>query len=181
MKILKQYLSSLFLLAVIALLYFFRQDLALQSLKTSLSSVKTMLGILPPLLIIIHSIDTLISKELILKHMGEDAGIRGYLWALILGSFAAGPLYTAFPIAAILSRKGARLSYIIFFLGIWTTTKLPIFLLELNLFGIRFTMLHAVTGIICFYGLSILMEKYLLKNINEKISQRLINIMDEGA
>lgn len=180
MKLLKRYLSSLFVLGLIGILYFFRQDMALQSLNTSLNSVKTMLGILPPLLIIVNSIDTLVSKEIILKHMGENAGIRGYIWALILGTFAAGPLYAAFPIAAILSRKGAHLSYIIFFLGIWTTTKLPIFLLELSLFGIRFTTLHAVTGVICFYILSVLMAKYLLKGQEEKISKRLIALLDDG-
>lgn len=180
MKVLKQYFSSLIVLVIITSLYFFSQDLAILAMKSSFASIKTMLGILPPLLIIIHSIDNLVSKEIILKHMGENAGIRGYIWALILGTFAAGPLYAAFPIAAILSRKGAHLSYIIFFLGIWTTTKLPIFLLELNLFGVRFTTLHAVTGIICFYFLSILMEKYLLKDKKEEIVQRLSNILDNG-
>lgn len=180
MKVLKQYISSLIILLVLGALYFFKQDLAIQSIKSSLFSIKTMLGILPPLLIIVHSIDTLVSKEVILKHMGEDAGIRGYIWALILGTFAAGPLYAAFPIAAILSRKGAHLSYIIFFLGIWTTTKLPIFLLELNLFGISFTTLHAVTGIICFYLLSLLMEKYLLKGKQKEIAQRLDTLLNDG-
>lgn len=180
MKTVKQYISSLIVLVVIGCLYFIKQDLALLAVKSSFASIKTMLGILPPLLIIIHSIDSLVSKEIILKHMGENAGIRGYLWALILGTFAAGPLYAAFPIAAILSRKGAHLSYIIFFLGIWTTTKLPIFLLELNLFGIRFTTLHAVTGIICFYLLSIFMEKYLLSNKKEEIRQNLNNLLSEN-
>lgn len=180
MKVIKQYLSSFIMLAVIGTLYFFRQDIALQAMKSSFASIKTMLGILPPLLIIIHAIDSLVSKEIILKHMGEDAGMRGYFWALILGTFAAGPLYAAFPIAAILSRKGAHLSYIIFFLGIWTTTKLPIFLLELNLFGIRFTTLHAVTGIISFYLLSVIMEKYLLKDKKEEIAQRLDKFLNEG-
>lgn len=168
MKKLKPYLMTIILLIIIGILYFLQEEIAVNSLKISADSAFTMMGILPPILIIVNMFDVWVPKELIIRHMGEDAGIKGYLWAFSLGTLAAGPLYAAFPVAAVLAKKGAHLAYIVFFLGIWTTTKLPIFLYELNFFGAQFTGIHIVTGISAFLMLSILMEKVLLKNkINE--------------
>jgi hypothetical protein len=39
--------------------------------------------------------------------MGEGSGPKGVALAFLLGSFAAGPLYGAFPFAAVLMKKGA--------------------------------------------------------------------------
>lgn len=44
-------------------------------------------------------------KETLMKYMGEKSGIYGILFSLLLGGIAAGPLYVAFPIAALLLKK----------------------------------------------------------------------------
>lgn len=173
MKLLKQYKWTLIGLAVLAVLYFFNRDLAVRSASLSLNSVSTMLGILPPILILVNLMDAWIPKEVIIKHMGENAGFNGYFWAFVLGTLGAGPLYAAFPVAAMLAKKEARLTYIIFFLGVWTTTKLPIFMYELNFFGLTFTSVHVLTGLGSFFLLSLLLEKVLLKNSIGQVYERL--------
>lgn len=40
-----------------------------------------------------------------MKYMDKKSGIYGILFSLLLGGIAAGPLYVAFPIAALLLKK----------------------------------------------------------------------------
>ncbi|PEE25936.1 hypothetical protein CON98_33275, partial [Bacillus toyonensis] len=76
-----------------------------------------------------------VKKETLMKYMGKNSGVYGILFSLLLGGIAAGPLYVAFPIAALLLQKGASIRYIVFFLGVWTTAKLPILVYEFSSFG----------------------------------------------
>ncbi|QEN06848.1 hypothetical protein EXM22_02135 [Oceanispirochaeta crateris] len=176
MKGLKDYALTLLMLIILGVLFFIKKDTATSALQISLSSVGSMLKILPPILITMNLLDVLIPKEVVIRHMGHDAGLKGYLWALILATFAAGPLYAAFPIAALLGKKDARLSYLIFFLGMWTVTKLPVFTYELEFFGVPFTSIHVVTGIIFYYFLSIILEKVFLKNEKQHIYRSLAEV-----
>jgi len=176
MKIIKEYKMAIILLTIILILYFFKKDIALNSINLSLKSAVSMIGILPPILLIVNLLDAWIPRETIVRHMGDDAGLKGYFWAFILGTFAAGPLYAAFPVAALLAKKGARLAYIVFLLGIWTTTKLPIFMYELNFFGYRFTIIHVLTGVIVYLFISIFMEKVLLKNKITEVYKKLSEV-----
>ena len=169
MKLLREYLLTLLALVVLAIIYTVNRGTAVESVTISLSGVWMMFQILPPILIIMNLLDALVPKELVMKHMGREAGFRAYFWAFVLGTFAAGPLYAAFPIAALLAKKNARLSSLVFFLGMWTVTKLPVFTYELNYFGLPFTGLHILTGIVFYFLLSILLEKLFLKNDQEQI------------
>ena len=164
MKLIKDYKMALILLVIIFVLFFLKKEIAVNSINLSLKSALSMIGILPPILLIVNLLDAWVPREAIVRHMGDDAGMKGYFWAFILGTFAAGPLYAAFPVAALLAKKGARIAYIVFLLGIWTTTKLPIFMYELNFFGSQFTLIHIMTGILVYFLFSILFEKVLLKN-----------------
>lgn len=173
MKLLKKYKLTLVTLVVLLVLFFVRREFAVSAIGISLSSVGIMLTILPPILLIVNLLDVLIPREVIIRHMGENARFKGYFWAFALGTFGAGPLYVAFPIAALLAKKGARLAFIVFFLGTWTTTKLPIFLYELNFFGVTFTSIHVFTGFSAFFLISILMEKILLKKDRDLVYAKL--------
>ncbi|NCN05664.1 MAG: hypothetical protein GW949_08535 [Spirochaetales bacterium] len=48
--------------------------------------------------------------------MGPDSGFKGTALAFFIGSTAAGPLSGAFPVAAVLMKKGASFSNILIFL-----------------------------------------------------------------
>lgn len=154
-------------------MFFIKKDIATGAVKKTVLSFWTMFRILPPILIIMNCLDVLIPRELVIKHMGKDAGLRGFFWAFVLGTFAAGPIYAAFPIAAMLAKKEARLAYLIFFLGMWTVTKLPIVSYELSYLGLSYTGLHVLTGIIFYYFLSLVMEKFLLRHDSEDIYEKL--------
>jgi len=75
-----------------------------------------------------------------MKFMGPGSGIKGPIIAFVLGSAAAGPLYGAFPVAAVLMKKGASFTNILIFIGAWSTTKIPMLLFEMNALGHRFAL-----------------------------------------
>ncbi|GAB1457142.1 hypothetical protein MASR2M48_24500 [Spirochaetota bacterium] len=66
---------------------------------------KTMLLVIPPIFILLGLLDVWVPRRRMIKYMGSGAGIK-VLIAFLLGSFAAGPLYGAFPFAATLMKKG---------------------------------------------------------------------------
>ncbi|MDX9935024.1 MAG: permease, partial [Sphaerochaetaceae bacterium] len=96
--------------------------------------------------------------------------IKGALIAFVLGSFAAGPLYGAFPFAAVLMEKGASITNIMIFIGAWSTTKLPMLLFEVTSMGYRFALSRLAIDII-----GIILIAYAVKvSLSPKDIERLI-------
>jgi uncharacterized membrane protein YraQ (UPF0718 family) len=69
------------------------------------------------------------------------------LLAFLLGSAAAGPLYAAFPVAAVLMKKGVKFPNIMIFIGAWSTTKIPMFLFEFSALGGKFALTRLLVNI----------------------------------
>ena len=110
-----------------------------------------------------------LKKEIFIKHMGEDSGFKGIMWAFILGTIGAGPTYGAFPVAALLIKKGARIAYAIFFLGIWSAVKLPLVIFESTAMGIKFTTIHIVIMVLTYLLGSFAIEKLLSKESKDEL------------
>ncbi len=160
MKELKRYRFFFILLLGLFVLTFINQSLGWTALQLTRNSILDMLFLLPPVLIFVGLLDQWVKKETLMKYMGEKSGIYGILFSLLLGGIAAGPLYVAFPIAALLLKKGASIRYIVFFLGVWTTAKLPILVYEFSSFGVTFTLIHICFGLVFFYIMGIIFERF---------------------
>lgn len=131
-----------------------------------------MLSLLPPVFIFVGLPDVWVPKETIIRYMGENSGWKGIIMALFLGSAAAGPLYVAFPITALLLRKRARLAYVLFFLGVWSTTKLPILLYEISYMRLKFTAIHVAVGLPFFLLFSMIIEKVMPEDSRESLYRK---------
>jgi len=142
MNYLKDYKWVIFLILILIGVYFVNNDLGTKAATSSLSNLKAMLMLVPPIFIIMGLLDVWVPKEFLIKYMGHESTVTGLLIAFLLGTAAAGPLYLAFPIGQMLLKKGARLAYVIFFLGVWSSTKLTIVLFEIASLGFKFTMIH---------------------------------------
>jgi len=77
-----------------------------------------------------------------MKYMGLDSGLKGLLIAFILGSVAAGPLYAAFPVAAMMLKKGGSIRNVCIFIGAWSTTKIPMLTFEASGLGVPFMVVR---------------------------------------
>jgi len=103
--------------------------------------------IIPPIFVLLGLLDDWVPRETMVKFMGEDSGMKGIVLAIIIGSAAAGPLYAAFPVAAIFMRKGVKFTNVLIFIGAWSTTKIPMFLFEMSSLGVKFALTRLLIDI----------------------------------
>ncbi|PKM57766.1 MAG: permease [Firmicutes bacterium HGW-Firmicutes-3] len=157
-----QHKFTLTFLFIILVMAFIEPSYAKSSLNISFDNLVTMMGVIPPIFLLIGLMDVWIPKETMIKYMGEHSGMTGLFFSFLLGSMAAGPLYAAFPIAALLLRKGARFAYVFFFLGTWTSAKLPLVLFEMTSLGVLFTLIH-ITSMMLMYLIGSFYLESLLK------------------
>lgn len=158
-KIAKRYLFFLLLLLLNVLLLIIEPKLGREVASLSLDNLLEMLSIIPPIFLLLGLMDVWVPKETIMKFMGKDAGIKGGLFAFVLGSFSSGPLYASFPVAMVFLKKGVSLTNIFIFLGAWSTTKIPMMLFEITQLGIKFALIRFGLNLIAIFVLAVIMEK----------------------
>ena len=107
--------------------------------KTAMSFIE-MLSFIPPIFVILGLLDVWVPREKVVNHLGAGSGIIGVMLAILIGSAAAGPLYGAFPVAAVMMKKGAGFFNIMVFIGAWATLKIPMFLFETQYMGGLFSV-----------------------------------------
>ncbi len=146
-KTLKRYRAFLIALMVVAVIFLLNRSLGLEILGITVFSFKEMIMVIPPVFILLGLLDVWVPKEAMIKIMGEGSGIIGVFLAILMGSVAAGPLYGAFPVAAVLMKKGVKFSNIMIFIGAWSTTKIPMFMFELSSLGAKFAFTRLAVDI----------------------------------
>ena len=127
-----------------------------------------MLKLLPCAFILIGLFEVWVKRETVERHFGEESGIRGYIWAVLLAGTTVGGLYVAFPVAYSLYSKGAKLSVILTYIGASAICRMPMVIFEASFLGIKFTMIRLLVSLPLVIVTSILLGDYLAKR-NYKI------------
>ncbi|MDW7671788.1 MAG: permease [Bacillota bacterium] len=154
--VLKKYRGFFIALAALLIMTLIDRSLGVKAIGITVYSFKEMILILPPIFILLGLLDVWVPRETMVKYMGDNSGVRGILLAIFIGSAAAGPLYGAFPVAAVFMKKGVKFSNILIFIGAWSTTKIPMFLFEMASLGKVFAitrLLINIPGIILIAGI----------------------------
>jgi uncharacterized membrane protein YraQ (UPF0718 family) len=146
-KFIQRYKFFLLLIFVNIILIIYHPEIGLKSIETSSTSLIEMIIVVPPIFLLLGLFDIWVPRETIIALMGEKSGILGISLALLLGSFSAGPLYAAFPVAAVLMNKGSKFSNILLFVGAWATTKRPMLLFEASSMGWKFMLTRLIINI----------------------------------
>lgn len=171
-NILKKYRAFLVVLLGLLILTFFNQNIGFKAISVTAFSFKEMILVIPPIFVLLGLLDVWVPKETMIKYMGEGSGLKGILLSIFIGSAAAGPLYGAFPVAAVFMKKGVSFKNILIFIGAWSTTKIPMFLFEISSLGSKFAvtrLLVDIPGIIIIaFVLSKLVPMNEVKAIYEK-------------
>ncbi len=147
MKIFKKYMTFIIATIVILITYMWNQKIGLKAIDTVKISFKEMMMVIPPVFVLMGLLDVWMPKDVMVKYMGDGSGFKGILLSMFLGSVAAGPLYGAFPVAAVLMKKGVKLTNILIFIGAWSTTKISMFLFELSSLGSKFAITRLIVNI----------------------------------
>lgn len=124
---------------------------------------KEMAMILPAVFVIMGLVSVWMEREFIVRFLGEGSGVKGVVLSFILGSIPMGPLYVAFPLAAVLLKKGAKVANIIIFLSAWACIKLPAELMEFQFLGWKFTLVRYLATLLVVVILSEIMERIFFK------------------
>ena len=106
-----------------------------------------MLKILPCAFVLIGLFEVWVKKETVEKHLGAEAGIRGYLWSFVLAGTTVGGLYVAFPVAYSLYRKGARLGVIFSYIAAAAICRIPMTIFEASFLGAKFSIIRLLVSL----------------------------------
>jgi len=164
MKI-KKYTRSLFTVSAFALFVLIS---ALTGYQTGITSgkrliyfISEMASLLPPAFVIIGLFEVWVKREHIEQHLGEDSGIKGYLWAIVLAATVVGGLYVALPLGYVLQKKGASLGVIFTYLNAAAICRIPMGLFELSFLGPKFTILRFLVSLPLLTLIAYLFSRYL--------------------
>lgn len=122
-----------------------------------------MLKIVPFAFILIGLFEVWVKREIVEKHLGEESGLKGYLWAIVLAGTIVGPLYVALPIAYSLHKKGAKFGVIFTYVGASAICRVPMATFEASFLGIKFTAIRLLVSLPLVIVTSMMLGKYLTK------------------
>ena len=166
---LKRYGAFFLLLIAGAVTGLILPDLGKAALNNTLGSFKEMLSVLPPIFILLGLLDVWVDRATMVKYTGKGSGFRGVLIAFLLGSAAAGPLYAAFPFAAVMLKKGASLTNVLIFIGAWSTTKIPLLAFEASSMGLTFMLVRLGLSLVGIPLIALVTDRVLGKSGREEI------------
>lgn len=145
-KTLKQWLFDYRLALIVAaadlLIWIFWPAQAPAVIRNTGDYLVEMVVILIPVAVLMGLFEVWVPKQLIGKYLGRESGWKGILLALLFGAAPTGPLYVAFPIAAMLLKKGASPLNVIVLLNAWAAIKIPQLLVEANFLGPSFMLVR---------------------------------------
>ena len=131
-------------------------------ISSSKGFLMEMILILPAVMILMGLFAVFVPNDVIVKYLGRSSGIKGIFLAIFMGAFPTGPLYVAFPIAAALLKKGARISNIIAFLSAWACIKIPQELVELQFLGLKFMITRLLLTVVFVIVMGTVIEQIVL-------------------
>lgn len=134
------------------------RDKGSRALRVSWEYFQEMVFILPAVMIMMGLFAVWVRRESVVRYLGQGSGLTGLLLAILLGTLPTGPLYVAFPLAAMLLGKGARVAVVMVFLSAWACIKLPLELVELQFLGWKFTLLRLGLTVALVIPMSLLAE-----------------------
>ena len=169
MKTIIRYEYPIIFLFILIVMYLVNREMGEVAIEGTVNNILELIKLVPPVFVLLGLMDIWIPNEKMIKFMGANAGFKGIILAFLLGSFAAGPLYAAFPVGAMLLRKGSTIKNVMIFTGAWACTKVPMLLIEISTLGIKFTITRLIVEII-----GIIIVAYIIERSLSKEEQKLI-------
>ena len=146
-KLCKRYFFFISMLCLTIVVFFIDNNIGLKAFSIANDSFLQMLGVLPPIMLMLGLMDVWIPRDILIKYMGDKSGLLGIFLAMLIGSLAAGPMYAAFPFTAVLMKKGVKFSNIIIFMNAWCVTKISTLLFEISALGFKFTLVRLLINV----------------------------------
>jgi len=157
------------MIIVIGVIILYDRQAGLSAVSNAGMQLKQMFFVIPPIFLLLGLLDVWVPRTTMVKYMGEGSGIKGILLAFLIGSAAAGPLYGAFPVAAVFMKKGVKFLNLMVFIGAWSTTKIPMLMFEIESLGLKFALTRLAINIPGIILIAFLLTKLISKGEMEEI------------
>jgi len=156
---------------IIVITFFINPEFYIKTItETDYSDILMILVYLPGFILLMGLFEVLLPEKFVVKHLGKHSGVKGSVYNFLLGSLIPGPLYLAFPLAAVLLKKGVSRFNITIFIGAWASFKIVEEVFELQFLGPRFLLLRFLISIPFVIILAYIMGKIHLKELSHKTS-----------
>ena len=122
------------------------------------------LKLLPVLIIMLALVSValfLIPNETLVKYMGEESGIKGWLTAALIGSVALIPGFIAYPLSGILIDNGVAYSVIAVFITTLMMTGFLTLPVEVKFFGWKVSVLRNLASLVAALFIGLIMGFFL--------------------
>lgn len=125
-------------LALYAATAIYSTTIFMRSIAYFWSIIQKILPVLALVFALLAATNLWVKPKSIVKHMGKDAGLKGWVWAVLGGIISTGPIYIWYPFLNEMQKHGARDKYITAFLynRAIKPALLPLFIYY---FGIAYT------------------------------------------
>jgi uncharacterized membrane protein YraQ (UPF0718 family) len=167
--ILRRYKVFILLVLINVVVAVIAPDIGAESMRKTGSNFMEMISIIPPVFILLGLLDVWVDRATMMKYTGKGSGVKGLLISFLLGSAAAGPLYAAFPVAAIMLKKGSSMFNVFIFIGAFSTTKIPMLTFEAANLGVAFAGTRLALSIIGIMIIALFMDKMLTSEQQQEI------------
>ncbi|MBE3519922.1 MAG: permease [Firmicutes bacterium] len=158
-KAAQKYGSVVLVIIANVALWCFSPSAGTKSTAIAMNVFKEMLLILPPVFLLLGLLNVWVPREVIERYMGRGSGIKGALVSMFLGSTLGGPLYAAFPVAAALLAKGARVSNVVTFLTVKAAAEIPLVAVEIRFLGLPFALWRLGLTLAAAVAIGLLVER----------------------
>jgi uncharacterized membrane protein YraQ (UPF0718 family) len=140
----KFFLGMVFIYFII---YLFSKYLIIDALIKTIATFLKILPILGIVFIIMIISNLYIKKGNIKKYLGNESGLRGWIFAILAGIFIAGAPYVLYPLLSNLKKQGMSDSLLAVFLYN-RNVKIPFFPISVFYFGFTYTVIISLLIII---------------------------------
>lgn len=103
--------------------------------------------VLPCAFVLIGMFEVWVKKETVERHFGQQSGLMGHVWGILLAGTTVGGLYVAFPVSAALYHNGARQAVIFSYIGAAAIVRIPMTIFEASFLGLKFSLIRLLVSI----------------------------------
>jgi len=147
---------------------FFNSDVALASLQKSFEIIKSIAPIIVIVLFLMAIFTTLVKPKKMVKHIGDDSDLKGWMIAVFGGVLSHGSTYIWYPVLSQMRNEGAREGLIVAFFYA-RAIKLPWIPVMIAYFGLTFTLLLSLYILVGAVVQGIIADKFVKVDLIKKL------------
>ena len=152
---------SIITIVCLVVSFFFDFRKTLIGINNGLTMLLNLLPVLLLMLALVSIVLYLIPNETLIRYMGKNSGIEGWLIAAFLGSVALIPGFIAFPLCGILAKSGVAYATIAVFITTLMMVGIVTLPVEAKFFGWKTSIIRNSLSFIAALIIGLLMKLFL--------------------